>query len=258
MKTRKSLGQHFLKNKRILRKIVFAGDFRSGETVIEIGSGSGSLTQELLKARVKIIAVEKDANLCYLLEQKFADQENFQLICGDVLKFEPEKYVKANQYKIIGNIPYYLTGKILELVLEKWPRPEKIVLTVQKQVGEKLTARPSKLSVLGTINQLLAEIKILFSISRAEFFPKPKVDSCLIEITPYQKNLFRQHPELKQFIKLGFSQPRKYLISVLANKLGKDKDLIGQKFLQLGLEPTRRAGELTPETWLELFKSLID
>lgn len=255
-RAKKSLGQHFLKNRQILHRLVRAGNFQADETVIEIGAGTGNLTQELLKTGAKIIALEKDPELCRFLEERFASQNNFRLVAGDVLRFDPSVEVKTTHYKVCGNIPYYLTGKILALLLEQWPKPEKIILMVQKEVAERLTASPPRLTLLGTLNQLLAEIRILFFLSRKEFSPPPRVDSGVIEIIPYPHNVFQANPGLKSFIKLGFSQPRKYLISVLSAKLGKEKIFLQEKFLQLGLNPQLRAGELQPTQWLQLYSAL--
>ena len=256
LKPKKSLGQHFLKNFSAVRKIAKALELKPGETVVEIGPGTGVLTEELLKTNARVVAVEKDDQLAALLKKRFENHRNLEVINEDILDFSPHNsqfLIHNSGFKVCGNLPYNISGRILETALEVWPKPEKIVFMLQKEVAEKLCAKPPKMAVLPAINQFLAEFKILFSVSRKNFFPQPKVNSAVLEIIPKKQNVFQVYPELKRFIKSGFAYPRKYLISSLSDKLGIGKDSLKKAFQALKFSEKIRPGELKPEQWLELY-----
>lgn len=259
--TKKKFGQNFLKNHLVVKKIVKALELGSGETVIEIGAGRGVLTEALLETGASVAAIEKDRDLFPILEEKFAKNNNFFLVKSDVLDFAltdlPAGFKPGASYKVCGNLPYYLSGKILTLVLEKWSPPEKAVFMLQKEVCQRLLARPPRLSILAVISGFLARFKILFFVSRQNFLPQPKVDSAVLEITPKAErpdNFFA----LKEFVKTGFVSPRKYLLSNLSAKLGFDKNELKNAFARLNLSEKSRPGEITPDLWLELFLALSE
>src|SRR3989344_6086795 len=188
-----NLGQHFLKNKAKIKKIVEALNLENGDTVIEIGPGHGELTDELgiMNNELRIIAIEKDKNLFKYLKNKFSQDKNIEIIEGDILKIFPSiihnsSFIIQN-YKIVGNIPYYITGYLLRILGELEKKPSLIVLTIQKEVAERICAirqaqgKP-KMNLLAASVQFWAEPKIIGYISKKDFRPAPKVDSAIIKL----------------------------------------------------------------------------
>lgn len=263
-KPKKIFGQHFLKNLFVVKKIVRALDLSLEDVVVEIGPGTGALTEELLKTGARVVAVEKDRDLIPALKEKFKGYKNFVLINSDILDFQiSDVRHPTSGFKVCGNLPYYLSGKILELVLEQWreprltrPKPELAVFMLQKELCQKLAALPPQMTILSVINRFLADFKILFPVSRKNFHPQPKVDSAVIKIVPKKENIFEREPMFKNFIKSGFAYPRKYLIASLSDKLNLEKDGLKRHFEKLGISEKARPGELSLELWLGLYKKV--
>lgn len=212
----RKLGQHFLKDHAALEKIAGALEIKKGDVVIEIGPGHGELTQELLDAR-KIIAVEKDIELAKFLARKFKFQKSkVKIIEGDALKIIPLLANELTSYKLTGNIPYYITGFLFRTISELKNKPETIVLTIQKEVAERITARPPKMNLLAASIQYWAEPKIVGLIKKSSFGPQPKVDSAIIRLAPHKKAASRQkNADYYDFIRLLFKQPRKTIMNNL-------------------------------------------
>lgn len=256
-----------MKNLFVVKKIVRALDLSLEDVVVEIGPGAGVLTEELLKTGAKVVAVEKDRDLIPFLSERFKNHPNLTIVYSDVLDFNPHNsqfIIRNSSYKVCGNLPYYLSGKILELVLEQWreprqtrPKPELAVFMLQKEVCQKLVALPPRMTILSVINRFLADFKILFPVSRKNFHPQPKVDSAVIKIVPKKENIFERKPKLKKFVKSGFAYPRKYLIAGLSDKLNLEKDGLRQAFSEIGISEKARPGELLPESWLELYEKIF-
>jgi 16S rRNA (adenine1518-N6/adenine1519-N6)-dimethyltransferase len=252
-KPKKYLGQNFLKNKKNAFKIVSYLEIADNEIIIEIGAGKGELTKIILekaslKKSTKVIAIEKDKILCKILKERFKNYSNFEILNCDILKINPKKLgLRNNNYKIIGNIPYYLTGKLLQELLENWPKPKKIILMLQKEVALKITAT-EKRSFLTNITQLLANTKILMKVDKKNFYPQPKIDSMVVEFIPYFKKQ-KGFKKLKRVLKAGFSHPRKYLITNLEKELNLNKIDILKIFEKLNLDPKIRAENLKLEDW---------
>ncbi len=256
-----------MKNLFVVKKIVRALDLSLEDVVVEIGPGAGVLTEELLKTGAKVVAVEKDRDLFPVLKQRFGQNKDFQLVESDILDFNPQLLItdyRLLNFKVCGNLPYYLSGKILELVLEQWreprltrPKPELAVFMLQKEVCQKLVALPPQMTILSVINRFLADFKILFPVSRKNFHPQPKVDSAVIKIVPKKENIFEREPKLKKFVKSGFAYPRKYLIASLSDKLNLEKDGLKRHFEKLGISEKARPGELSLESWLELYEKIF-
>lgn len=215
------LGQHFLKNPDKIREIVDCLAIKPEETIIEIGPGRGALTLPLLTAitsqkGAKLIAIEKDLALAAILQKKIGPNPQFTLIEGDIRIVLPiliKKYqLKSKNYKLVGNIPYYLTGYLLRQISELPTKPGKTVLTIQKEVAERVAAVPPRMNLLAASVQFWAEPKIVGRIGRQEFQPAPKVDSAIIQLIP----LKTEETPIKaaayyEIIKKIFSQPRKTL-----------------------------------------------
>ncbi len=253
IKPKKSLGQNFLINKGVLEKVILAAELKSADTVLEIGPGTGNLTEKLSEKTGRVVAVEKDRRIIAELKEKFKNS-NVEVVEEDILKFQPATYdLQPATYKIVANIPYYITSNLLRTVFGKWPKPELIVLTVQKEVAQRIMAKPPKMNLLALSVQIYSEPKIISYVSRRSFRPIPKVDSAIIKLTP--RNTQHTTEEIEKFFKLikaGFSGKRKQLVNNLADNFGIMKEDLFKLFDRIGIKQTARAENLTPDQWLEL------
>src|SRR3989338_2978455 len=253
-RAKKSLGQNFLINPGVLDKIVKAAELDKDDTVIEIGPGTGVLTEKLVeKVRStgsgqagRVIAIEKDARLIAQLKEKFKNT-NVDIVEGDILKIDPTPLLRycATGYKLIGNIPYYITSHLLKTVFEKWPAPKLIVLMVQKEVAQRIMAKPPHMNLLALSVQFFAEPKIISYVSRGSFRPIPKVDSAIIRLVPRREARITDQEFREKFFKLAktaFAGKRKQL-----------KNTVGAEILgKAGIRPESRPEELFLEDWLKL------
>jgi len=224
------LGQHFLKDKKALHDIVGALEIKRGDVVIEIGPGHGELTEHLLVAGAKVIAIEKDPTLAQALIEKFqfltshfpslTSHASF-MIEGDALKVLPTLTsglsLSTNHYSIAGNIPYYITGHLLRIVGEMEHKPERVVLTIQKEVAQRVCAQKGKMNLLAACTQAWARPKILRTIPAGSFSPPPKVDSAVLvlEINDILKTENINAPSYYAFVRALFKQPRKTILNNL-------------------------------------------
>src|SRR3989338_333511 len=210
---RAGLGQHFLKNKKILEEMARAAELSKKDIVLEVGPGTGSLTEILAARAGKVIATEKDRDLIPVLREKFKDYKNMEIIQGDILAKAvkpPSGGLTAKSYKIVANIPYYITSRFLRLFLSETKfRPKLMVLMVQKEVAERICARPPQMNLLALSVQAYAKPEIIRYVSKNFFSPPPKVDSAIIKITlrrPTSKS-----ERILALAKLAFQQKRKML-----------------------------------------------
>ncbi len=260
LKAKKSLGQNFLKSKTALLAMVKAGEITSNDIVLEIGPGQGALTEKILETGANVIAVEKDDRLIEVLNEKFAKEaknNKLQLIHGDVLDLDLSSYkLQANSYKLIANIPYYITGLIFRKFLSGDIQPKKLVIMVQKEIADRIIARDGKESLLSLSVKAYGDAKKIMKVEKENFSPKPKVDSAILLIDNISRNFFSEISEEKFFeiIKIGFAHKRKMLIANLKEKFGQN-DL--QKIFQnLKIPEKSRSENLKLENWKELVKKL--
>ena len=260
---KKSLGQNFLKSKKALLTMIEVGKISSSDIVLEIGPGQGALTEKLLESGAKIIAVEKDNRLIDLLDEKFENEINskqLEIIHGDILELDLSKKLRANSYKLIANIPYYITGQIFRKFLSGTLQPEKIVILVQKEIADRIVAHDKKESLLSLSVKVYGKAKKIMKVGKENFSPRPKVDSAILLIDDISKNFFEGIGEESFFeiIKAGFAHKRKVLISNLRDfaKKGNGADL-KTAFSSLKISEKARAEDLTLEDWKKLIKSLI-
>ena len=244
----KSLGQYFLKSQRVINKIIDAADLKTSDIVLEVGPGKGILTEALLQKVKQVIAVEKDKRLAGFLLSKFNDCKNLSVIHKDILKFQVSGF-GFQDYKIVANIPYYITSRFLRKFLERGNPPELMVLMLQKEVAERITAKPPHMNLLAISVQIYAEPKIISRVSKNCFSPVPKVDSAIVKIQNIKKPKNIDIIRFFQIVKAGFSSPRKLLINNLASKLKLSKQDLGQVFQECKIPPKTRAENLSIQDW---------
>ncbi|NTW26901.1 MAG: ribosomal RNA small subunit methyltransferase A [Candidatus Moranbacteria bacterium] len=265
IKAKKSLGQNFLKDAEVLGRIIKASQLTGEDVVVEVGPGQGALTELLAGVCKKVIAIELDDRLVPILQEKFNDQKNVEIIHDDILKLNLpaliEKEMKANDangYKVVANIPYYITAPIIRLFLETKIPPKEVIFMVQKEVAERIAAKPGAMSILAVSVQYYAKAEFLFTVFKESFEPVPKVDSAIIKITRNVGQEEISKEEVKKFfriVKSGFSAKRKTLINNLSNSLQIDKKEIEEKLGSIGFSPSVRAQELGVEDWKKLAAS---
>ena len=290
------LGQNFLIDEKVLRKIIEAAELSKDDIVLEVGPGIGNLTAELAKRVKKVIAIEKDQKMVEILNELLEGWKvrNVKIVKADILKFSPKIYnLKSKIYKVVANIPYYLTSPLIRKFLENTGvQPLQMVLMVQKEVAQRIVARPPEskrinpplrpslplghMSILAVSVQFYAKAEIISYISKRAFWPSPKVDSAIIKIKPLintDKRLINADLFFK-IVKAGFSQPRKQLINNLSKNLKVDElKLISTRrslalarvidkikvrnwLLKNKIQPVQRAETLNLEDWINLVKSM--
>ncbi|MEK7068236.1 MAG: 16S rRNA (adenine(1518)-N(6)/adenine(1519)-N(6))-dimethyltransferase RsmA [Patescibacteria group bacterium] len=239
MYKKKSLGQHFLKNPYYLGLVADAAGIAAGEVVLEIGPGDGALTAVLLERGARVVAVEKDSRLIPVLKEKFTGK-NFEVIEQDALGYEP----KFKTYKVVGNIPYYITGALFKKFLTAKRQPSTVVFLTQKEVAARI-ARSKKESILSLSVKAYGEPRYIKTVPRGAFAPPPKVDSGIIKISGISRDNFKNAAHEKRFFELvraGFGKKRKLLKNNLKKFLGAKAEALG----------TARAEDIHLAQWLIL------
>ena len=266
---KKALGQNFLTSESAVDAIIDAGDVVGNDIILEVGPGKGVLTKKLLFFAGKVIAVEKDDELINLLGEKFKKEiknNKLDLIKKDILDFDPEilKFYKE-PYKLIANIPYYITGQLIRKFLESKNQPERMVLMLQKEVAERIVAKDKKESVLSISVKAYGEPKYIQMVRAGSFFPIPKVDSAILLIENISKNFFasgdgrhgvstKREEDFFKLLHAGFKSKRKKLSSNLSTVFPKEKVL--ETFKKLKLDENLRAEDLNISGWKKLLEAL--
>jgi 16S rRNA (adenine1518-N6/adenine1519-N6)-dimethyltransferase len=250
----KALGQHWLRDSEVLAHIAESAELISTDTVLEIGPGLGTLTSVLLRQANRVVAVEFDEELARKLPGQFPGT-NLEVIHEDILHYDLSQL--AIGYKVVANVPYYITSKIVQLLMTAENKPAKTVLLVQKEVAERLAAKPGDMSILAISAQLFAEVTLGDIVPAALFTPPPKVDSQVVILKTRQQSLLGDIPEkdLFQVIKAGFSAKRKKLRSSLSGGLGMSKEDIERLLIDNNISPDERAEDLSIEQWLRLVQA---
>lgn len=257
MKAKKSFGQNWLRDQYTLDLIIDSADLTLVDTALEVGPGLGTLTKKLAQKAGKVVAVEADQDLVpYLLDQA-AKVNNLEIVAGDILKFDLNKLPK--NYKVVANIPYYLTSKLIRVLLEAQNPPSTMVLLVQKEVAERIVAGPGQMSVLSFAVQYYAKTKIISEVKRELFDPVPKVDSAIIKIERQDRPAFSTDTKkLFRLVKAGFGEKRKMLRNSLAGGLHIDTTQAEKLLEQAGIKSTARAQELSINEWRDLYEVYIE
>ena len=251
LRPHKGLGQNFLQDPLALEKIVSVAEIQPTDTVLEIGPGLGSLTRYLAASAKEVVAVELDPNLLPPLKAVLSLYQNVRLIHGDILKLAPKDLITKQDYLVVANIPYYITSAVIRHLLESDPKPRRIVLTVQREVAQRICAVPGDMSLLALSVQVYGKPRMVVRIPAGAFFPAPKVDSAVLSVDIYPSP--RIKPELLgtffQLIKAGFSQKRKTLRNSLSSGLHISPAGAADWLTRAGIDPQRRAETLSIEEW---------
>jgi len=286
IKFKKSLGQNFLKDKNILKKIILTANLKTKDNVVEIGPGEGILTKELVKYARKIITIEKDDRLALELNSLFYKNNKVKIVHDDILKINLPKLIRSfkksvstpetesPKYKVIANIPYYITSPIIRLFLETKYPPQEMILMVQKEVAERIIAlphkvpnknklkspnlqgKPGQMSILAISVQYYAKPELLFYVDKKSFFPQPKVDSAIIRITPFDP-ISKHSSKFFRIVRAGFASKRKTLLNNLSHSLHLPKINIEKQLKKIGINPVQRAQELSVDDWKKISRLLF-
>ncbi len=257
---KKSLGQHFLRCAWVAEAMVRSADITPQDAVLEIGPGEGALTRPLARAAGQVIAVEKDERLAQALSAALKKEiiTNTKIVFGDILSLLRDALVHDSPYKVVANIPYYLTSRLIRLLLGREARPKTIVLTIQKEVAERIVARPPQMNLLALSVQAFGTPEVIAAVPKTCFLPQPNVDSAILKISNISGDFFTTHalkPEaFFRIVRRPFGQKRKMLCSALAPSIPKPRC---QKVLaDLGLSPQSRPQELSLQQWATLVVEL--
>jgi len=244
----------------VLDKVVEAAGVTRDDTVLEIGPGLGSLTRHLARAAHRVVAVEIDGNLIPILQQVLTSEQNVTVVQGDILELNPAELMGNDPYLVVANIPYYITSAILRHLLDSTLRPQRLVLTVQREVAERICAAPGDMSLLALSVQVYGQPGPVLRIPAGAFYPPPKVDSTTVRV-----DLFSQPrvpaDQLDTFFRLakaGFSQKRKTLRNALSGGLGCKAEQASQLLQATGIDPQRRAETLTIDEWAGLTTQFLE
>ncbi len=263
LRAKKGLGQHFLVDENALRTILDAAQLTERDTVIEVGPGLGVLTAELAGRAGRVVAVELDDRLADILKESLSSYQNVTIVHRDILEVAPDALLReagldspSPGYKVVANLPYYITSPVLRHFLEAPLKPERMVVMVQKEVAAEITAGPGRMSLLSIGVQLYGEPSIVDYVPADCFYPAPEVDSAILKVTPYPKPPVEIADEdgFFRLVRAGFSAARKQLINSLALGLKVPKGEALKLLERAGIGPQRRAEALSIEEWARLWR----
>ncbi len=260
IKPKKSLGQNFLIEPAGLNKVIDAAQLQAEDEVLEIGAGLGSLTYLLAQSVRQVVAVEIDKAVLPPLREALTNFENVQIIEGDILEKNPDELMQGKDYVVVANIPYYISSAIIRHLMEAANRPKRVVLTVQKEVAERVIARDGKMSLLSLSVQVFGQVSMAGVIPAGSFLPAPDVDSAVLKIELYPEPLIPLANE-KVFFKIahaGFSQKRKTLRNSLSGGLGISALQVEEILAKAEINPQRRAETLTIPEWNKLTEIYLE
>jgi len=263
----KGLGQNFLVERTALNKIVAAAELTPNDVVLEIGAGLGTLTERLARNAGHVVAVELDQRLIPLLQEALAGFDNVTLIQGDILALDPAVLIRAAnpqspisnlQYKVVANLPYYITSAVLRHLLEASLKPQRVVITVQREVAERIVAKPGQMSLLAVSVQFYGKPQLLFRIKSGSFYPPPEVESAVVRIDLHNTPPVPVEDTAAFFrvVRAGFSQRRKQLRNGLSAGLKQPPQEVADKLRKVGVDPRWRAQTLSLEEWAKVTRVL--
>jgi 16S rRNA (adenine1518-N6/adenine1519-N6)-dimethyltransferase len=255
---KKSLGQNFLHDPHTLEKIVALAALDPGATVLEVGPGTGNLTRLLAQQAARVLAVELDDRLIPILQATFADQPHVEIIHGDILALDLTDRLSAAPYTVVANLPYYITSAILRTLFEDVPRPQRIVITVQREVAERIIAAPGDMSILAVSVQFYGAPTLAMRLKPAVFWPRPDIESAVITIDVHPAPVV-DVPGTDAFfrvVRAGFSQKRKQLRNSLSAGLSIPKTEAEDLLHTADVDPQRRPETLNLEEWAAITRAV--
>ena len=255
---RKRMGQHFLTNPEILDRIVAAAELEADDVVLEIGPGLGHLTKQLAAAAGEVVAVELDRDLVAALETELVSFDNVKLVEGDILALDPAALVGERAYKVVANLPYNITSAALRHLLEARVPPQRIVVTIQYEVAERIVARDGKMSLLAVSIQFYGTPELIFRLKPGSFYPPPAVDSAVLRIDWHDEPPvpLADRKAFFQVVRAGFSQSRKQIRNSLTGGLRLSRETVTEALQAAGIDPRRRAERLDLDDWARLTEAL--
>ncbi len=265
----KGLGQNFLVDQTALKKIVAAAELTADDVVLEVGAGLGTLTRRLAGNAGYVVAVELDKRLMPVLQSVLIDFDNITLIQGDILALAPAALISAAsnqqsassiQYKVVANLPYYITSAVLRHLLDASLKPQRMVITVQREVAERIVAKPGQMSLLAVSVQFYGRPQLLFRIKPGSFYPSPGVESAVLRIDLHAAPPVPVENTATFFrvVRAGFAQRRKQLRNTMAAGLGRPPDEVATRLREVDVDPRRRAQTLSLEEWARVTRVLGD
>jgi 16S rRNA (adenine1518-N6/adenine1519-N6)-dimethyltransferase len=258
LKARKGLGQNFLTDNSIRDEILKAASLSELDMIIEVGPGLGMLTDELVKRAGKVVAVELDDSLAERLRQKLKASTNIEVISSDILKLDLNRLLKGTSgYKVVANIPYYITSPILHFFMHAEKRPSLMVVMMQKEVAQDVTAPPRKMNFISVSMRIFSRPEIVCNVPAASFYPAPRVDSSVVRFTMLEQPAVHIDDigRFLEFVHSGFGAPRKKIRNSLAIGLKTATDEAATLLMKAGIDPQRRPGTLSIEEWGLLYKA---
>jgi len=250
----KRLGQNFLISQKALNDFINACDLKKNDIVLEIGPGLGTITQAIAPKVEKVIAVEKDLKMCEITREILQGFKNIEIVNEDILKY---RVVIKNPYKVVGNLPFYITAPVIRIFLESEKPPQEMIFMIQKEVGQRICAEPPNMNLLAVSVQFYAKPKIVSYLSKNSFWPQPKVDSAIVKLSNVKYPALNVDKDLFfKIVKAGFSSPRKQLRNNLSKKLGINKEKTERWLLKNNIQPSQRAETLSVLDWINLVKTL--
>ncbi len=259
-RAKKSLGQNFLVDGRVRAKIVDAADISPDDTIVEIGPGRGFLTKGLAERAGRVVAVELDDGLVPRLRETFADSGHVEIVHGDARTIDIGSLVgAAREYKVVANLPYYAATPIVRRFLEATHKPTTLVVMVQREVGQEMTAPPGKMGILSVATQVYGSARIVTSVPPKAFRPSPNVTSAVVRIDTYSEPLvaFDSADTFFTLVRAGFSAPRKQIHNSLKNGLEIGSEQVMALLHSAGISPTRRAQTLSIDEWRDLYREYV-
>lgn len=250
LRAKKSLGQCFLVDDGALCHILEAAELTETDTVLEVGAGLGALTRRLAAAAGRVIAVELDGRLIPILEGQLAGAANVELVHGDILSLDPAE-LAGGPYKVVSNLPYYVTGAVLRHLLAASVRPQLMVLTMQREVAQRLSAGPGQMNLLAVGVQYYGEVRTVRVLKAGSFYPRPGVDSAIVRVDLFPEPRVEVVDEALFFrvVRAGFGQKRKQLRNSLRAGLGIPATHAEKALAAAGIDPRRRAQSLSLAEW---------
>jgi len=248
---KKSLGQNFIINQRALEDVISSADLTGHEEIIEIGAGLGTLTIELAQHADRVFAVEIDKRLIPVLRNNLQGFENVTLHHADFLQIDPGELVSRSGYCVVANIPYNITSALLRHLMESSMSPARVVLTVQREVAQRVTSSPGDMSLLALSVQIYGRAVITARVPAGCFYPVPEVDSAVLRIDMHKEPVVPREviPAIFSLARAGFGQKRKKIRNSLARELGSSPEEVEKLLTKAGIQPKSRAQELSIQDW---------